>query len=87
MTSIVSNSSHKTSNNLAYNTSGNNRKSKSPMTVDSNHPNANPKQRTKLIVDKDGHTTMEGIHESIVQALQNATSNTIIKIASDLYEE
>jgi hypothetical protein len=63
MTSIVSNSSHKTNNNLAYNTLGNNRKSKSPMTIDSTHPNANTKQRTKLIVDKDGHTTMEGIHE------------------------
>jgi hypothetical protein len=88
MTSVISNSTHKTSNNLAYNTSAKNRQPKSPMIFDHNHPTSQQKQRTKLIVDKDiGHTTMEGIHESIVAALQNATSNTIIKIASDLYEE
>jgi hypothetical protein len=84
MTSVISNSTHKTSNNLAYNTSVKNRQPKSSLIFEQN----NQKQRTKLIVDKDiGHTTMEGIHESIVAALQNATSNTIIKIASDLYEE
>lgn len=45
------------------------------------------RQRNKLIVDKDTGQTMEGIHDSVVAALQAATSNTTIKIASDLYEE
>ena len=69
MTSVLSNSSFKNSNNLAYNNTSNNRKSNKQLTIDSNNPAAQHKQRTKLIVDKDGHTTMEGIHESIVQAL------------------
>jgi len=45
------------------------------------------KQRNKLIVDKDTGQTMEGIHDSVIGALNAAVSNTTIKIASDLYEE
>lgn len=42
----------------------------------------------KLIVDKDiGKTRLNGIHESIVEALNKAENGTIIKLTSDLYEE
>ena len=81
MTSILSQSTVKNSNNLAYPVT---KRERSTDRV----PSSVQGHRRKLIVDKDiGHTKMEGIHESICEALQHATSGTIIKIASDLYEE
>ena len=63
MTSILSHSTQKTGNNLAYPTT------KRERSTDRT-PSAQPGHKRKLIVDKDiGHTKMDGIHESICEAL------------------
>ena len=78
MTSIISSSN--VSGNLAY--------TQTAKKSLSNRKNDEEVPRIKLIVDKEiGNTRINGIHESIVEALLKAQNGTTIKITTDLYQE